>query len=177
LTEVGKKQVSTTAQAFVEKGLSDKNVRAVYISPLPRTRETAKIITDALQISPNKTHINDHIAEIKMGTWEGKKYEEFPWNSYDFSHGHEYGGETVDDVNKRIKILIDKILSECDRNSNVIIVTHRLPAECIHEYLTGEPNKVPVTTASFFEIPWDKAYSTKTAALNYCSNANKPAAR
>lgn len=158
LTELGKKQVEATARELLKKGLTNNKIRAVYISPLLRTRETSEIIKKTLKISPQKIEVSETVIETDMGKYEGKKYSDYPWDSDDHSHGHEYGGEDHDDIRKRVKVLLDQVLAQCDKGSNVLIVTHGTPAKHIVEYLTGVLSKDLIKTGGYAEIKWAEAY-------------------
>ncbi len=164
LTEAGKEQAASTARKLASQGLSGKNISAVYVSPLPRAKETAGILSQILGVASAKIKETDAVIETDFGKYEGTKYSDFPWDIYDHSHASEYGGETYGDVQKRVRVFMDKLLRRCDRNANILIVTHGEPATAIGEYITGV-KKDMIKTGESVEFSWDTVYSGPTALL------------
>jgi probable phosphoglycerate mutase len=69
LTAEGYRQVQAAAR-FLGEIITSKTV---YTSPLPRTRQTAQIIAETLQL---QTIIDDRLAEIYKGDWQGRPVRE-----------------------------------------------------------------------------------------------------
>lgn len=71
LTELGREQAKLAAEK-----LCDKNVSIIYASPLRRTFETAKIISEVLGIDEVVTH--DSLLEREFGFMTGKPVADIP---------------------------------------------------------------------------------------------------
>lgn len=126
LTEIGLDQASQVAQKIKDSGIHfDK----VYSSPLQRAYQTAKIITDCLQIdSPEK---NELLIERDFGVMTGKPIKaitalcspdilQTDLTTYFLS---PEGAETFPQLIVRAKNLLEFIKGKHDRQS-VLMVTH-----------------------------------------------------
>ncbi len=134
LTDLGKKQAEATALAILSQGYRDTNIDAIYISPLPRTRETAAIIASILKISEHKIIIDQRIIEAHAGDREGISGHSFENNSIDLSWAKDHGAEDWTDIARRVESLLHSIQ---DIEQSVIFVTHGYPSisllKCVHE--------------------------------------------
>ena len=124
LNEEGIKQAQITAKSL-ENIYFDK----VYVSPLKRAIETAKIVTN------NELEIDNRIKERSFGKLEGKKtiadYEE---------RIEEFGIETIEDLEKRIKSFLKDIISKNQDCENILMVTHGGVAQIINKILDKKYN-------------------------------------
>ena len=116
LSELGIKQAELTA-GF----LSNLNISAIYSSPLKRTQQTAKIISDYLK-TPVKT--DDRLKERMVfdEKW-GISYEEYlvEWNKATFDRFYKSScGDSSFVSGNRLKSVLDEISND---KANVI-VTH-----------------------------------------------------
>jgi len=125
LNERGHREASAIAGA-----LRDKNLDAVYASPLTRAVETARPIAALLhrEIEPVQG-LND----INYGDWEGVPYHEIKTRYPDLLETWEKEpelarfphGETLDEVRERsYGVLRD--LAEKHTNKSILIVSHRV---------------------------------------------------
>ena len=126
----GKTNISLNENGVAQaKVLKDKiNVNLIdicYVSPLNRTIETAKIITN------NKLDliIDDRIVERGFGTLEGK-----PFN-YD-----EYDIEAIKEVLKRAKDFLDYLNKTYD-NKNILIISHGAFIKALYFNIVGYNSK------------------------------------
>jgi len=123
LTERGKRQVQAVTDYL---GKTDRDIRAVYTSPLQRACGTAWPIAQALRLEPD---VETGLAEYHLGSWEGKSYDEL-LNEYqlwekmaadpDFA---PHGGESPRQVVQRITGALQRI-SESHPGQRVVVVTH-----------------------------------------------------
>ena len=101
----------------------------VYVSPLKRALETARIVTNS------KTIINKRTIERSFGKLEGKKgipdYEE---------RIKEFGIETLEDLEKRVKSFLKDISKKYKGNENILVVTHGGIAQIINKLLNKNYN-------------------------------------
>ena len=100
-----------------------ETIKHFYVSSLNRTKDTAKIMNEDLQI-PMTFH--DELKEVNFGSLEGTpflpEYKERHKNlNYDWSL---YNGENFDDVKNRVLKILDQIKKENDNQTEVMLVTH-----------------------------------------------------
>jgi len=166
LTEKGIEQVLATAALLANRGLSNANVGAIYVSTLPRAQQTADVLAQRLQIAPEKVLLNSSIVETNRGKYEGKAEQGLTdklFGKHDFSEAHSYGGETTEDVAKRTTQFIDQLLSQCDKKSNIVVVSHGTPTQLMLEHLLG-PQKEGLKTAGFIKISWKDLQKRRNAS-------------
>lgn len=124
LTENGKEQVHQAANK-----LKKLNIDMVYVSPFARAQETAQILQKDLGWKPESVITDDHIHELRFGTFEGKSVEEIT-TSYPFEKRFESmppGGEKYGEIKKRTGDLLYE-LERKHEGKNILIVTHATPA-------------------------------------------------
>lgn len=143
LTEKGKKNA-----VLLGERLKEIEFAAIYTSPSKRTVATANLIKGDRQIP---IILDDHLKEINMGKWEGKKAEylkdsypeafDFFWNA-----PHRYkssDGEDFFAVEKRVKQALN-IVKENYASGNVLLVTHSVV--------------IKLLLAIFKELPMEKIW-------------------
>lgn len=117
LTEHGIKQIHQTALT-----LKDQQIRAIYTSPIERCVQTATIIGQELHLFPNRNE-----ALIELGSpFQGYKNSDIPSDLYADPIHTGGGGETRDDIFKRVNDFVAK-LRETSKNSSYLIVSHGDP--------------------------------------------------
>src|SRR4051794_19116120 len=93
LTERGRAEVAAAAER-----LADEKVTALYASPLQRTRETAEIVSERLQLP---IEFRDDLIELDFGEWTGTTFDsiraDLRWRSWSQhrSLAKIPGGETM----------------------------------------------------------------------------------
>lgn len=94
-----------------------------YCSPLRRTWQTLIAIK-----GKNVTFtIDDRLIEVYSGLWQGKYKNELPSEEYElYKKGllNPPGGESLLDVDKRIKSFLDDMFNKYHANEKILIVTH-----------------------------------------------------
>lgn len=127
LTAYGRQQVEDMA-----KYLQKVPIEKVYVSPVTRTVETAKIVSKILGI---RYEIDERLYEIDLGKLVGMNYEDiihkygnlflkfYAESDNVLSH---YGVESFTAVKRRIKDLMDEI-TEKEHDKNVLMITHLDP--------------------------------------------------
>jgi probable phosphoglycerate mutase len=127
LTEYGKQQVADTS-----KYLKNVPIEKVYVSPVTRTVETAKIVCKLLGMN---YEIDERLYEIDLGKLVGMHFEEII-----HKHGNlflkfyneddvmlaRYGVESFASVKSRVKHLLDEII-KIQQDKNVLLITHLDP--------------------------------------------------
>ncbi len=79
LVEKGLDQAEALAGALLKYNIP---LTAILSGPLRRTRETARIVAEALHIDNRAVRIDDRLKEIDYGDWEGKSTEELIANGH-----------------------------------------------------------------------------------------------
>ena len=148
LNERGHREASAIAGA-----LRDKNLHAIYASPLTRALETARPLAALLHhgITPVQG-----LTDISYGAWEGVAYQEiktrYPallatWEQEPelvrFPHG-----ETLDEVRERSYGVLRE-LAEKHPNESILIVSHRVVNKVLLCAVLG------LSTAHFWNIKQD----------------------
>ncbi|PWU81766.1 MAG: fructose-2,6-bisphosphatase [Candidatus Nitrosopolaris wilkensis] len=127
LTDYGRQQVEDTARY-----LQNVPIEKVYVSPVTRTVETAKIVSKILGIS---YEIDERLYEIELGKLVGMNYDDIIYKYGNlflkFYAGADsmlsnYGVESFTAVKRRIKDLMDEI-KETEHDKNVLMITHLDP--------------------------------------------------
>jgi broad specificity phosphatase PhoE len=141
LTKKGIKQ----AHRLADK-LKDADFDAIYISELPRTRQTAVII-NAKHGAEMKT--DRRLNDIASG-FEGQSILKFWWSlshSQDRQHQKFNDGESFADVHDRTAAFLDDLKKT--GHSSVLIVTHSTLIQTIYEIVSGKP----FTKSQKYRIP------------------------
>ena len=127
LTEKGQKQIESTG-----KKLKDSDIDLIIASPLQRTIETAEIIAKNVGIDKSKIIIDDRLAEIGFGDFEGgpsypdhftalrKSFERDGFYGRHFTKG----GESYGDIYTRISEFLYDIESKY-KGKRIAICSHQ----------------------------------------------------
>ena len=153
LTPKGHEQALEAGRTLMEKGFQNEAIEAVLVSPLPRTMETAQGLYKSGLVSTSKEEITDLLIEVSLGDLEGSSTQVWMDQGRDFrdlSQAHSYGGETNEDVARRMKTLLRAIRTKYTKG-HVILITHALP---IYEItgLIGEKTYPPVAKPFLFPM-------------------------
>lgn len=126
LTERGREQVASTAE-----GLKSVPIEAIYTSPITRTVETAKIVSETIGIDYT---IDDRLIETDMGSIVGMSYnealEKFGNIFLRFYHDdpmlRNLHVERFSSIRSRINNILD-FVADKHQATNVLLVTHLDP--------------------------------------------------
>ncbi|HEU4568745.1 MAG TPA: bifunctional RNase H/acid phosphatase [Marmoricola sp.] len=149
-----------------------REVDALVSSPLRRTRESADILAAFLD---RPVEIEDGLAEMEFGSWEGLTYEEverrFPdelsaWlGDLEYSPG---GGESFRSVEKRVLAGRDRLLARY-AGRTVVAVTHVTPIKVMVADVLGAPLdsvfRMELAAASVTVLSWFDADGDQRANL------------
>ena len=119
----GKTDLPLSNEGAAELARAPFSPETVYVTPLKRTQETAKILfPDARQI------VVDNLREMDFGAFEGRTYIEME-NDADYRawvedncRGRCPGGESRDEFAARICAAFEKLMDESE--GDVVIVAH-----------------------------------------------------
>jgi isoleucyl-tRNA synthetase len=124
LTERGKNQIIENAEK-----LRGQKIDYVFVSPLMRTMESAKLLVDHAGINPDKIIVDDRLREVEGGVMngeKGEKYQELFKNIIDKFTIAPEGGETLSDIRRRVGDFIYDMENKY-KGKNILIVTHEYP--------------------------------------------------
>lgn len=149
LTPLGKKQVGYTAQKLRIQKLTSQQIAAVFISPLPRTQQTAHILQTAGLFSEAQMHIDDRIIEIQAGSMEGKTYD--PRN-HDWHNPTPKvdDGEDSDALRCRMQAFYNDVIERYPEG-DLVVVTHGSPSMQLIELIADL--SIQLSTADVISIP------------------------
>ncbi len=125
LTDKGRAQVKETAEK-----LKGKKIDLIYVSPFVRTQETAKIISDILNISQDKIITDDRIHEVYGGELDlhpDAEYQRMFESALEKFDKAPVGGENYAQIKNRMTEFIYDINTKHE-GRNILIVTHNTPA-------------------------------------------------
>ena len=138
LNETGVKQAELLAGY-----LSTSTIEAIYSSPLQRALKTAETIARPHQLKVNVEH---DLMDLNFGRWQGLSHQEVKEQ-----YGELYttwttrpeqvrmpGGETLEDVRKRVTRVITRVLD--NHSGTLLIVGHRVVNKVIICALLGLDN-------------------------------------
>ena len=119
----GQTDLPLSREGAAELTRADFSPKTVYVTPLKRTHETAKILfPDARQI------VIDDLREMDFGAFEGRTYIEMENDAQyrewveDKCRGRCPGGESRDEFAARVCAAFEKLMDESE--DDVVIVAH-----------------------------------------------------
>jgi alpha-ribazole phosphatase/probable phosphoglycerate mutase len=115
--------------AALAHGLRPYRVRAAYVSPFRRARETAEL---ALRGTGVPVVVLDELRELSLGDWEGCTVDEVRAQDGDpyvawLRAPHDCpppGGEPLPVVSDRVRIAVDRIAAAHPDGDDVLVVAH-----------------------------------------------------
>ena len=135
LTEKGKKQIRVAAEK-----LKPKKIDLIYSSDMPRTRQTAGIVTQELKV---KVIFDKRLRDINTGIFRGKKIKEY--FNY-FSPPKEIlwktppQGENLRDCQRRIFDFFEEIDKKY-KDKKILIISHGDPLWLLEGKIKGLSSK------------------------------------
>jgi broad specificity phosphatase PhoE len=137
LTKAGIQTTQKTAKDLIAKGFSNDNIAAVYVSPLPRTQQTADILVQQGLVSKDKIITDKRLIELNAGDLEGKP----TFSEWKPSFAKDYHAESDEQVKNRVKEFYDSIQNKYPRG-NIIVITHGTPAQDLITLVTQKVSKL-----------------------------------
>jgi broad specificity phosphatase PhoE len=139
LSADGKNQASKLGDYFM-----DKDISAIYSSPMTRTQETAEIIAQSIG---KQIIFDDRLLEVLtpfqgLSEEENSKMQEST-SLYYHPYHLKYGGETIESMIKRLKSMFLDIKDQ-HNNKNILFVSHGDPIMVLYgliKNITIVPNK------------------------------------
>jgi uncharacterized phosphatase len=136
LTETGRAQARETAKNILEQGLA---FDLIVVSPLPRTKETAKIIIEVTGHPETHVEYNDLLVERNWGSLAGTSDKDYYTNGRTIRDiDKAKGAERLKDVQKRAKMIFDHLSSRPE--ATILIVGHGSFGRALRRVVNGEPH-------------------------------------
>ncbi len=135
LTERGISQIDETI-----KKLKEKEIGIIISSDIIRTKETAKRVSEVLDIS---YETDKRLREVDFGDLDGKSVSDFRVYYKTYAEGFEKAtpnGESYADIRKRLGELINE-LEEKYSGKKILLVTHETPAWILKTLALGSPDE------------------------------------
>ncbi len=131
LSANGIKQMQKTA-----KYLASKNIHYIYSSPLLRTRQSAAIIQNILNLYP--IHFSKDLLEV-TSSLQGTSFSYIQSLQYNIfaSPTNDVTGETIENVADRIDHFV-KSINNMHKDKNIVAVTHGDPIMIIKTIVNRE---------------------------------------
>lgn len=135
LNELGKEQARINAELLQQLG-----IEAMFASPLDRTRQTAAIINEHIDVP---VIFDDRIMEWDCGDWSGHLYDEvraqwpMEWEALQSDHFHYRApnGENYPDMFRRARPFVDELLSM--KEDRIAIVSHGMIGKVMTAIVLG----------------------------------------
>lgn len=135
LTELGIQQAANAG-----KELSNTEIVACYTSPAGRAQTTAEIILENRDVP---IIIDDRLAEISLGEWEGDNYitsnpnfiierDNF-WNHPEYYDHRPHKGESFQAIEKRMLDALEEIALK-HKDERILITSHTLSIRSVLNY-------------------------------------------
>jgi isoleucyl-tRNA synthetase len=167
LTEKGASQIMESAKKLKAGGVlgggdANRPVTKIYASDFRRTKESTKIVAEALGLDESKIIYDPRLRECDGGVLEGGSWEERPRmfkNEEDRVFSAPKDGESAFDVKKRVAGALYSIDSE-NKDENILIITHGLPLRMMREVANGR------TTRDMVRSGWSDV-SDPNGSLHY----------
>jgi len=124
LSEKGKKEIEMN----VEK-IKGEEIDLIFTSPFERTRATAEEVVGIIGLDKSKIIVEERIQEINVGTFNGKKSEEYHayFNGYEEKFTKKPPeGENLTELKGRLMNFLEEIDSKY-KNKKILIVSHECP--------------------------------------------------
>ncbi len=134
LTEQGKKEVLDSVQNF-----KDKKIDLIISSDFMRTKETAEIVRNVLNLDESNLIFDYRAREINVGSFDGSTWQEY-YNSREEKDWYSYipqnGGESCKEVKLRMTSFLHEI-EEKYKDKNILIVSHEGPIRMLLAGIMG----------------------------------------
>lgn len=121
LTSKGKCQVGELAEKMIKEGYNDKNIVAVYASPLPRTLQTADILSQKGLYSKCKLVIDLRLRETNFGELESQPEIDDEEKRIEVFKKHDV--ESNESIEGRLREFYEEIKEE-SHCGTVLVISH-----------------------------------------------------
>jgi broad specificity phosphatase PhoE len=150
LTAVGIEQAKAAVSSV------PSTIKRMYASPLKRTRQTAELLNQVIQV-PITYH--DELKEVNFGKLNGTPYlEQYKARHMMLDYDWRPTGEDVEDVKKRVVSILEKIKAE-NESEEALVVVHGGIIRMMHFLESGTRLQDEIKNASIHSFDLDKILS------------------
>jgi broad specificity phosphatase PhoE len=145
LTTRGKQQAKSSAERLAMHGFDNRNIVAVYVSPLPRAMQTAMVMSGYGIFSADKIYSDTRLNNAFVGSLENKSQRELKQDPWHLSQEttQKYELESNRHVRSRMLALYDDIEKKHPKG-HVLIIGHGMPEmELLQEIVQAEVRLKP----------------------------------
>lgn len=159
LTDKGKEDVQKAAELLLTHGFDNRNISAVYVSPLPRAVESAHIAAKIGVYDASKIKVDHRLIEAQAGEREGLFKDKYTKDSWIVgpNEAKSYKGESNEDVRKRVLAVYEEVAKK-HKDGHVIFITHGMPGMELIDALTQE--RIRLETAQLYIVPLNSRHLT-----------------
>ncbi len=179
LTKDGVSQVKVSAEK-----LKDKNIDIIICSPFVRTKETAEIVCDIVNLDKTKIVYDDRLREHGLGELDGKSFDDVHKIIFTKLGNNlnckEHGIESWNEMSDRARSLMLETENKYE-GKNILVITHLgIVKSIINNGLFKTENQISkeesspnyrahtsyVPTGEFKEVEWKVVPRDETGAIN-----------
>lgn len=177
LTENGKKQLS---EPGLTQRLRDYKIDIIVSSPYLRTKETAEIISNNLELDKNKIIVEDKLQEFQVGMKnDGRTWQEMYYESKEKINLYHDKIDGADEAKIDVVKRVAKFLSECEEKyegKTILCITHNSPMSAVEIFNNGElyeratgnlPKIHKFQNAEILELDFHPLPVDETGAVNF----------
>ena len=131
LTEEGREQIKESADRLL-----DKEINIIFSSDLLRTKQTAEIVADKLNL---EVKYDERLREYNVGVYNSRsifEYVKIFGSQSERFHKKAEDGENYDDIKKRMESFIKEKENEFS-GKNILVVSHQVPIIILLGVLNG----------------------------------------
>ncbi len=155
LTNNGQKQAIYTAHKLQISGLGTSNIAVVFVSPLPRTKQTANLLAGEKLFSADKIKIHAGLIEMQMGNLEGESSQATGQSNWDHPENKFHFGEDEQQLTCRMQSFYNEVIQQYPKG-DILIVTHGSPSMKLIKLLTNKTFKLKTADAITLKMPQGK---------------------
>jgi isoleucyl-tRNA synthetase len=153
------------------KELKGKKIDLIFASPFIRTKETADIVADGLDIAKQDVTYDKRIQEPNFGDFNGKDSAEY--HAYFTSLEEKFvkptpNGENLIQAKTRLMDFLSEV-EEKYENKNILIITHEYPAWLLFAGSRGADVKETVRLRETYDIKNGNLNTAEIAELDFVS--------
>lgn len=135
------------------EGLKNAGITRIIASPFARTRETARVVAEALGINPSEVVFDDQIRDFHFGEFQGTSHKAFIEVRKTMKYTDRVpGGASYQDEKERFGTFLYS-LERTYQNENILIVSHGIAVEALRAVVRGEDEKESMVDTVKNEIP------------------------
>lgn len=141
LSAKGREEVRQTAM-WLKRSVPD--ISFILADDLDRTKETARIVADVLDLSPDQVDFDKRLRPINVGDFTGKSKDEHPLTEYLKDKSKVIpGGESLSTFNRRQSKVFADIMETVEKvDGTVLIIGHGSNISYLHNHFNKKEGEI-----------------------------------